>query len=167
MYNACHYVHIVVILCTLWWYLYVGDGQVFIEGPAVDRVCYGNTISLLCSYPNIMDMVNSTVFKYISPSGEWAVNGAIIPVADIASSVQPVNSTAERLDITLTREQFGNGVFYYSCYLVLYNGSRETSSEVEIDPPGEGVYLCDIDCVWSIATSKPVVCRPLYNHVLL
>ena len=74
----------------------------FIEGPAVDHVCYGNTISLLCSYPNIMDMVTSTVFKYFSPSGEWAVNGATIPVADIASSIQSVNSTAERLNVTLT-----------------------------------------------------------------
>ena len=61
------------------------------------------------------------------------------------------------------REQFEDNVFYYSCYLVLYNGSRETSSDVEIDPPGEGVYLYDIDCVrvWSIA----ILTNQLYTIV--
>ena len=28
----------------------LGCGQVFIEGPAVESVCYGNTIILTCSY---------------------------------------------------------------------------------------------------------------------
>ena len=119
----------------------------YIEGPAVDSICYGNTVSLTCSYPNIMDMVNPTLFKYISPSGEWAVNGTKIPVAEIASSTQTLNSTTERLNVTLTREQFEGGVFYYSCYLVLYNGSRDTSSEEKIDPPGEEVItnvLCKL-----------------------
>ena len=30
--------------------------MVYIKGPAVDSVCYGNTPSLACSYPNIMDI---------------------------------------------------------------------------------------------------------------
>ena len=130
---------------------YTGNAQVYIEGPAVDSVCYGNTVSLTCSYPNIMDMVNPTLFKYISPSGEWAVNGTRIVPDGVTTSTQIVSSTAERLDVTLTREQFEDSLFYYSCYLVLYNGSRETSSDVEIDPPGEGVYnivIVDINCAF-------------------
>ena len=112
-----------------------GNAQVYIEGPAVDSVCYGNTVSLTCSYPNIMDMVNGGR-KYLSRSSEWAVNGTRLP----PDGTTILNSTAERLDVTLTREQFEGSVFYYSCYLVLYNGSNETSSEVAIDPPGEGVW---------------------------
>ena len=38
--------------------------MVYIKGPAVDSVCYGNTPSLTCSYPNIMDMVNGRIFLY-------------------------------------------------------------------------------------------------------
>ena len=103
----------------------------YIEGPAVDGVCYGSTISLTCSYPNIMDMVNGR-WKYLSTSSEWAVNGTRLPPEGTAA----LNSTTERLEVTLTREKFEDGIFYYSCYLLLYNGSRETSSDVEIDPPG-------------------------------
>ena len=126
----------------------------YIEGPAVDSVCYGNTVSLTCTYPNIMDMVDGRR-KYLSTSSEWAVNGTRILPDGMTTSIQAVNSTAEGLDVTITREQFEAGISYYSCYLILYNGSRETSSELEIDPPGEGVYLCDVMCV--------VTCVKFYN----
>ena len=48
----------------------------YIEGgPAVDSVCYGNTVSFICSYPNINDMVNGR--RNLSTNSEWAVNGTI------------------------------------------------------------------------------------------
>ena len=114
----------------------------YIEGPAVDSVCYGNTVSLTCSYPNVNYMVNGRR-KYLSTSSEWAVNGTRLP----ADGITDLNSTAERLDVTITRGQFEDGLFYYSCYLLLYNGSKDTSSDVEIDPPGERVCLCGVVCV--------------------
>ena len=123
----------------------------YIEGPAVDSVCYGNTVILTCSYPNVNDMVNGRR-KYLSTSGEWAVNRTRIVVDGVTTSIQPVNSTTEGLDVTLTREQFKDGVLYYSCYLILYNTSNETSSDVEIDPPGEGVY-CVTLCVLVSSTT--------------
>ena len=116
-----------------------GNAQVYIEGPAVDSVCYENTVSLTCSFPNINDMVNG-MRRYLSTNSEWAVNGTRLLVDGMTTSIQAVNSTAEILDVTLTREQSEDGVFYYSCNLLLYNGSNETSSVVEIDPPGEGVW---------------------------
>ena len=118
----------------------------YIEGPAVDSVCYENTVSLTCYYPNIMDMVNG-MNKYLSTSSEWAVNGTRLP----SGGTTALNTTAERLDVTLTREQFEGSLFYYSCYLLLYNGSRDNSSDVEINPPGEGVYnivIVDINCTF-------------------
>ena len=130
------YIH--VVSCTLV-YITIGIAQVYIEGPVVDSVCYGNTVSLTCSYPNIMDMVNGTN-KYLMGSGEWAVNGVDLIPDGTDISRRTLSSTSEALDVTLAREQFEDRDFYYSCYLVLYNESRETSSDVEIDPPGEGVY---------------------------
>ena len=118
----------------------------YLKGPAVDSVCYGNTVSLTCSYPYIMDMVNGRR-KYLSTRSEWAVNGTRILPDGVTTSVQTLSSTSERLGVTLTREQFEDSAMYYSCYLPLYNGSREKSSEVEIDPPGEGLYLCDSVCL--------------------
>ena len=123
----------------------IGNAQVYIEGPAFDSVCYGNTVSLTCSYPNIMDMVNG-INKYSTTRSDWAVNGTRILPDGMTTSVQTLSSTSERLDVTLTREKFEGSLFYYSCYLVLYNESRETSRDVKIDPPGEGVYLCDSVC---------------------
>ena len=120
-------------------YITIGNAQVYIEGPVVDSVCYGNTVSLTCSYPNVMDMVNGTN-KYLMGSGEWAVNGVDLIPDGTDISRRTLSSTSEALDVTLAREQFEDRDFYYSCYLVLYNESRETSSDVEIDPPGEGVY---------------------------
>ena len=80
--------------------------------------------------------------KYVSTSSEWTVNGTRILPDGITTSIQAIKSTTEGLEFTITIEQFEDGVFYYSCYILLYNGSRETSSDVEIDPPGEGVHLC-------------------------
>ena len=121
----------------------------YIEGPAVDSVCYGNTVSLTCSYPNIEDMVNGRR-KYLSRRGQWAVNGTRILQDGVTTSSQIVSSMAERLNVTLTRKQFEEGTFYFSCYLLLYNGSMETSSDVEIDPPGKG-------CTCVVKLSKQVI----------
>ena len=121
----------------------------YIEGPAVDSVCYGNTVSLTCSYPNVNDIVNGRR-RYLSTNSEWTRNGTRLPPDDTTD----LNSTAERLDVALTREQFGNVIFYYSCYLELYNGSRETSSDVVIDPPGEGVYCVTLCVLVSSPTSN-------------
>ena len=123
-----------ILICLMLTSLqFTGNAQVYIEGPAVDSICYGNTVSFMCSYPNIMEMVNGT-YKYLSASSQWTVNGTRLRRDNITT----LNKTAERLNVTLTREQFKDRVFYYSCYLQLSNRSNETSSEVEIDPPGEG-----------------------------
>ena len=123
-----------------------GDAQMYLEGPGVDSVCYGNTVSFTCYYPNIMDMVDG-MNKYSSTRSEWAVNGSRLLPDGVTTSTETLNTTSERLDVTLTREQFEDSIIYYSCYLPLYNESNETSSSVEIDPPGEGVYLCDSVCL--------------------
>ena len=124
----------------------IGNAQVYIEGPAVDSVCYGNTVILTCYYPNLMDTVNG-MNKYSTTRSEWAVNGTRLLPDGVTTSTETLNTTSERLDVTLTREQFEDSIFYYSCYLVLYNGSNETSSDVGINPPGEGVCLCDSVCL--------------------
>ena len=123
----------------------IGNAQVYLEGPAVNNVCYGNTVSLICFYPNIMNMVNG-MNRYSSTRSEWAVNGTRLLPDGVTTSARTLNSTSERLNITLTREQFEGSIFYYSCYLVLYNGSRDNSCEVNFDPPGEGVYRVTV-CV--------------------
>ena len=130
-------------------YLHVGYGQVYIKGPDVDSVCYGNTINLTCSYPSIWDRVNGSLRrKYASLRSLWTVNGIRISRNGIYT-LRTVNRTASRLDITLTREQFKHGTYYYSCYLLLYNRSRETSSDVEIDPPGERC-TCVLLCAFTV-----------------
>ena len=78
------------------------------------------------------------------------MNGTRILQDGVTTSSQIVSSMAERLNVTLTRKQFEEGTFYFTCYLLLYNGSMETSSDVEIDPPGEGctcVTVCVVTCV--------------------
>ena len=133
-------------------YLHVGYGQVYIKGPDVDSVCYGNTISLTCSYPSIWDRVNgSSRWKYVPVSlrNLWTENGIRISRNGRYTSLRTVNRTASGLDVTLTREQFKHGTYYYSCYLLLYNRSRETSSDVEIDPPGERC-TCVLLCAFAV-----------------
>ena len=128
----------------------------YIKGPDVDSVCYGNTVSLTCSYPSLWDRVNGRR-KYVPSRNPWTVNGIRVSSNGINTSLRTVNSTASRLDVTVTREQFKHGIFYYSCYLLLYNRSRETSSDVEIDPPGEVVHLCIIVCMCSYTFSQYVL----------
>ena len=108
----------------------------FLEGPPVESVCYGNTISLICSYPTVMEMVNG-MFKYATTGSNWAVNGTMITLDGVGMRIETVNSTAQRLYINLTREQFGGGIHNFSCSLLLYNGSRDVSGESPINPPGE------------------------------
>ena len=57
--------------------------------------------------------------KYLSAKSEWAVKGTRIVPDGIKTWMQTFDSTAEGLDVILTRERFEDCVFYYSCYLVL------------------------------------------------
>ena len=132
--TSCTVPHVLYIMyctsCT------VGDAQVFLEGPPVESVCYGNTISLICSYPTVMERING-MFKYASTGNDWAVNGTMITPDGVGMRVRTVNSTAQMLNVSLTREQFGGGIHNFSCSLLLYNGSRDVSGEFPINPPGE------------------------------
>ena len=58
-----------------------------------------------------MDMVNGRN-KYLVGSGEWTVNGINMITDCDTTSRQTLNVTVERLDVTLTREQFEDGVVY-------------------------------------------------------
>ena len=132
--TSCTVPHVLYLMyctsCT------VGDAQVFLEGPPVESVCYGNTISLICSYPTVMERINGMP-KYLTTRNGWAVNGTTLIPDGITSSSMTVNSTAQRLYVNLTREQFGVGIHYYSCFLDLYNSTTDSSNEVGINPPGK------------------------------
>ena len=96
--------------------------------------CFGDTVELICYYPDVMEMVNGQP-RYSAPIASYRVNGVFVfPDEDVFDQII-INQTANRLRVRIDPANFtGDPVF--SCFLPLTGGGEDSSNTILVDPQG-------------------------------
>ena len=100
--------------------------------------CFGDTVDLICYYPDVMETVNRKP-KYTATTPSWRVNGEVIFLDENLFDQRPMNQTSSRLRVRLKPANFTGNPVSFTCYLSLTSGGEDSASTV-VDPQGMQLY---------------------------
>ena len=100
--------------------------------------CFGDTVELICYYPDVMEMVDGKL-KYLSTTASYRVNGELIFHDDDVFDQRPINQTASRLRVRIDPAIFTGDPVSFTCYLYLTRGGEDSATRV-VDPQGTCIY---------------------------
>ena len=79
---------------------------------------FGDTVELICYYPNEMEMVNGQP-RYTTTTASYRVNGKRLFPDDDVFDQKPNNQTATRLRVRIDSANFTGDLVSFTCYLTL------------------------------------------------
>ena len=102
--------------------------------------CFGDSVELICYYPNVMEMVNGQS-RYAAPIASYRVNGVFVfPDEDVFDQTI-INQTANRLRVRIDPTNFTGDPIIFTCFLPLFGGGEERSNTIFVDPQGSYTYI--------------------------
>ena len=96
--------------------------------------CFGDTVDLICSYPDVTERVNG-VYKYTATIPNWRKNGEILYPDEDAFDQDHINMTATRLRVRIDPAIFTGDPVSFTCFLPLTGGGEDRGS-TEVDAQG-------------------------------
>ena len=96
--------------------------------------CFGDTVDLVCSYPDVMERVNGTL-RYAANTASYRMNGLLIFSDEDVFDQSILNKTASRLRVRIVPTNFTTEPVNFTCFLLLH-GEGEDSASTVVDPQG-------------------------------
>ena len=99
--------------------------------------CFGDTVDLICHYPDVMEMVNGQP-RYAVPIASYRMNGEwVFPDEDVFDQIL-INQTASILRVRIDPAIFTGDSVFFTCFLPLTGGGEDSNSTV-VDPQGSNI----------------------------
>ena len=122
--------------------------------------CFGDTVNLICYYPDVMEKVNGT-FRYIVTTPSWRVDSKpIFPDEDVVYETR-INQTASRLRVRIDTAIFTGDPVFFTCFLLLMFGGEDSDSTV-VNPQGGYMYtdvaLYEANVLYNSITMHYILC---------
>ena len=105
-----------------------------IESSTSTSICFAEIVRLLCTHKPI----DPNVYY---PKVSWLKDGEYYFPDGIKEWETTIDNTTVALDILLTKKDFESKNVGYQCLLLRKNFTKESSMEVQLDPPGK-LYRC-------------------------
>ena len=97
--------------------------------------CFGDTVDLICHYPDVMERVNGQP-RYAAATAVYRMNGEVIFLDEDVFVQRPINQTASRLRVRVDPAIFTGDPVSFSCFLPLTGGGEDSGSTRVVDPQG-------------------------------
>ena len=107
--------------------------------------CFGDTVDLICYYPDVMERVNGQL-RYSATTASYRMNGELVFPDDDIFDQSIINQTASRLRVRIDPATFTGVPVSFTCFLSLTSGGEDSTSVIT-DPQG---------------TLQPITCS--YQH---
>ena len=102
--------------------------------------CVGDTVDLICHYPDVMEMVNGQP-RYAAPTASYRMNGLFVFPDEDVFDQRSLNQTASRLRVRIDPAIFTGDPVSFTCFLPLTGGGEDSSNTRVADPQGNYLYV--------------------------
>ena len=100
--------------------------------------CFGDTVDLICHYPDVMEMVNGHP-RYAAATASYRGNGLLLfPDENVFDQIL-INQTANRLRVRIDPANFTGDPVSFTCLLPLTVGGVDSSNTRVVDPQGSKI----------------------------
>ena len=99
--------------------------------------CFGDTVDLVCYYPDVMERVNGRR-RYIATSASYRINEEDIFPDEHVFDKGSLNQTASRLRVRIDPAIFTGDPASFTCFLPLIGGGEDSAATV-VDPQGSNI----------------------------
>ena len=98
--------------------------------------CFGDSLDLICYYPDVMEMVINGQPRYTATTATYRVNAEVIFPGGNVFDLSIINQTASRLRVRIDPANFTGDTVFFTCFLLLTGGGEDSSSTRLVDPQG-------------------------------
>ena len=118
----------------------VGHAQVYLAITSNPVFCFGSEVVLVCRYPTVLEVYNKQ-YKYRTFLPNWECSCRKFILDANGTIAISLNSTAQKLQIPVKTEIFGDSPCSCECYLYLANRTKDKSDPVLLQPLSELTYI--------------------------